>query len=187
MILHLIRHGKTRSNLERRYIGSADEPLLDSEKERLASLSYPRADAVYSSPMKRAKETAAVIYPDTEPIILDGLCEISFGEFEGKTYLDLKDDPRYTEWIASGGKISPPGGEDIISFKRRAVSSVRHILSAPEAFESAAVITHGGVIMAVCEELLGAGFYDIQPPNGGVVSISSEKAGTLNDTYFILA
>ena len=52
---------------------------------------YPQVDAVFSSPLKRCTETAKVIYPDRNPIVLDDLREYDFGEFEGKTAEELQD------------------------------------------------------------------------------------------------
>ena len=45
---------------------------------------YPEVDAVVSSPLKRCTETAKLIYPDKEPMILNGLIEYDFGEFEAE-------------------------------------------------------------------------------------------------------
>ena len=60
----LIRHGKTRGNLEGRYVGCrTDEPLSPEGIEELKQRSYPRAEWVYVSPMSRCIETAEILYP----------------------------------------------------------------------------------------------------------------------------
>ena len=61
MKLILIRHGKTKGNREKRYIGKTDEPL---EKNTVIVKKYPKTDIVISSPMKRCIMTANLIYPD---------------------------------------------------------------------------------------------------------------------------
>ena len=58
----LIRHSKTAGNLMGRYIGTTDEPLCEEGIRLLENRSYPAAELVYVSPMKRCRETAALIY-----------------------------------------------------------------------------------------------------------------------------
>ena len=85
----LIRHGITNGNIEKRYIGTTDEPLIDSEKERLRKNIYPDADIIIISPMKRCIQTAEIIYGKYDDIF-DGLKECDFGKFENKIILTLK-------------------------------------------------------------------------------------------------
>ena len=78
----LIRHSKTAGNLKGRYIGTTDEPLCEEGIRLLEGKTYPTAELVYVSPMKRCRETASRIYPTLtqreEPLRRD--CD--FGEFE---------------------------------------------------------------------------------------------------------
>ena len=55
---YLIRHGRTAGNLERRYIGSTDEPLCPEGRREVSGLRAPEADRVFASPLKRCLETA---------------------------------------------------------------------------------------------------------------------------------
>ena len=107
--LILIRHGMTAGNREKRYIGMTDEKLcpigreaLNQEKKR--SL-YPAADLLFSSPLVRCLETAAILYPGQEPLIIEAFRECSFSQFEGKNYKELSDNPLYQAWIDSGGAL----------------------------------------------------------------------------------
>lgn len=59
----LIRHSKTAGNLKGRYIGTTDEPLCEEGIRLLEGKTYPAAELVYVSPMKRCRETASLIYP----------------------------------------------------------------------------------------------------------------------------
>ena len=54
-----IRHGLTAGNLEKRYIGSTDEPLCGEGIARLKMRTYPRCEVLVCSPMKRCLQTAA--------------------------------------------------------------------------------------------------------------------------------
>ena len=121
--LVFIRHGATKANKEHRYLGTTDESLsLEGvralEKEKCAG-SYPDVDYLMSSPMKRCLETAEILYPYKEPIIIPEWMEMDFGAFEGKNYLDLQDDERYQAWIDSDGMLPFPEGESRKMFIKR--------------------------------------------------------------------
>ena len=70
MTVFLIRHGQTRGNLERRWTGTTDEPLAP-EGVALARRSAGTGEflprRVWSSPLLRCRETAAILYPRMEP------------------------------------------------------------------------------------------------------------------------
>lgn len=63
----LIRHGKTKGNLECRYVGRTDESLLESEKASLKTSAYRKfkPDIVYCSRMLRCRQTAEVLFGET--------------------------------------------------------------------------------------------------------------------------
>ena len=101
----LIRHGATMGNQEKRYIGITDEALCDTGIEKLLKNVhkdiYPAADKIYVSPMKRCIQTAQIIYPGREAVVVDDLKECDFGRFEGKNYIELSGDAYYQKWIDS--------------------------------------------------------------------------------------
>lgn len=167
MKLVFIRHGKTVGNLEKRYIGRTDEPLCAEGIAELKARSYPECDIVFASPMKRCIETAKMIFPDREIIICNDLRECDFGDFEGKNYLELSDDPRYQKWVDSGGTLPFPNGEDTEKFKARCVRGFLEMLG--KCGEPAAFVVHGGTVMAIFERLAlpKRGYYDYQVQNGG--------------------
>ena len=74
MKIILIRHFMTQGNLEHRYIGTTDEPLLPGQA---ISYDYPEAEAVAVSPLKRCVETAEIIYPGTRSYVCEELRECS--------------------------------------------------------------------------------------------------------------
>lgn len=150
--IHLIRHGLTEGNLKQQYIGSTDLPLAAagvSELKRLKEeTDYPRVDAVYSSPLLRCKQSAAILYPGKEINIVDNLREIDFGDFEGKTANELEILPSYADWAA--GRINAaPNGEDNTEFAKRLCVGLNEIVRdmMSKGAEHAAVIMHGGAIM----------------------------------------
>ena len=89
MQIYLIRHGETDYNKSRRIQGQCDIELNNCGRE-LAKITAQALkdvpfDLVFTSPLKRAKETAEIIVGDRQiPVIEDvRIREISFGEYEG--------------------------------------------------------------------------------------------------------
>lgn len=125
----LIRHGKTKGNLERRYIGCrTDEELCSDGINELQKYGYPDVDRVFASPMKRCLQTAGIIYPGKPVQLVDDFRECDFGEFEGYNYEELKDCPAYQAWLASGGELPFPGGESRKDFSARCVKAFAEVI-----------------------------------------------------------
>lgn len=163
MKIALIRHGMTEGNYKRRYIGKTDEPLTDTAT---LDLKYPDCGFVISSPMKRCIETAEFIYPKREITVCDDLRECDFGDFENKSYEDLKDNADYIKWLESNGTLPFPNGEPHEDFKARCIEGF--LKSLAPGVKRAAFIIHGGTIMAIMQSLFGGGFYDYQIRCGGM-------------------
>ena len=168
MTIYLIRHGQTRGNLERRYMGVTDQPLCPQGRAALADWRGPEAEAVYVSPLRRCRETAAILYPGTAQTAVPGLRETDFGAFEGHTYEELKDSPAYQAWLDSAGQAAPPGGESREQVRRRVLAAFRTVTAGHAPGERLALVVHGGTIMTLLEALEPGGqFYRWQAPNGG--------------------
>ncbi len=152
--IYLIRNGYTKGSIEGRYIGHTDESLSEDGKKQLTELTenyiFPDVDVVISSPLKRCTETAKIIYPDREPIIIDDIKECNFGEFEGLTADELADDENFKAWIKGGLDIAPPFGESNRAFSMRIFSGFVKIIEGilKSGIKETAIITHGGVIMS---------------------------------------
>ncbi len=177
MIINFIRHGKTDGNLEKRYIGRTDEPLCAEGIEDIRRNKYPSCDIVISSPMKRCIQTADIIYPDKKIIIFDDLRECDFGDFEGKNYVELSDNPDYQKWIDSNGTDTFPNGENPYDFRKRCTET---FLKAVRIYsdKNLTFVVHGGTIMSVMEKFAvpKRDYYGWQVKNGhGFVSVYSEE------------
>lgn len=153
--IYLFRPGLTAGNFNAQYIGSTDEPLDARGTAQLqkltAAYTYPQVDAVFTSPLRRARQSAAILYPDSHAIALDGLKECNFGTFEGKTAAELQDDPRFTEWLSGDLKARPPQGESGAEFTARIAEAFEKIVDSmlKTGVESAAIVTHSGVLMTI--------------------------------------
>ena len=155
--IHLIRHALTAENTEGKYIGQTDVPASEAGLKQIKNLvgeneGYPYAEVVISSPLKRCLQTAKLIYPDKEPVIMDDLTEYDFGDFEGCTAEELKDLDTFKTWLAGTEPDTPvPFGESQSQFNKRIcecfVRIVEGIMKAGT--ESTAIITHGGIIRSL--------------------------------------
>lgn len=154
--LHILRHGLTKGNLDGLYIGHTDTPLCTEGKEQLLQmkkeLCYPDCSFLFSSPLSRCTETAKILYPSVKPIIIDGLIEYNFGEFEGKSAAELYEkQPLFPRWLAGEEGVAPPFGETNEDFAKRVCSSFVKIVDGllKTGADNAVIITHGGVMGAI--------------------------------------
>lgn len=153
--IHLIRHGLTQGNIEGRYIGSTDMPICEQGERQLEQMrdqcEYPNVGRVYVSPLTRARQSAAILFPEHEQSVTDGLRELDFGDFEGKTGEELDKLPEFREWIGSAMASAPPNGESGAALVERVSVALADIFAEMmrDRVSSAAVVTHGGVIMTL--------------------------------------
>lgn len=150
--LYLIRHGITQGNIDGKYIGQTDLALCPEGKRQIEELCskeiYPNIGKVYSSPLSRCLETAEIIYPEHKLMIVDELCEMNFGDFEGKTREQLQDLREYTDWLRGGADACPPNGEKYGEFMLRCIEGLDIVFSdmMKHNITRAACVTHAGVI-----------------------------------------
>ena len=163
----LLRHGATPGNLEKRYIGTTDEPLSEEGRKQLATVHFPAPELLVCSPLRRCIETAELVFPGMPCIIEPDFRECDFGDFEEKNYTDLSSDPRYQAWIDSGGTLPFPGGESPAAFRNRCAAAFSSLLREHSAIHDMALVVHGGTIMSILSDRLGGDYYSYQIPNGG--------------------
>ncbi|MBU5430171.1 histidine phosphatase family protein [Kineothrix sp. MSJ-39] len=187
----LLRHGQTQGNLEKRYIGKTDEPLLMEDTERIQKVSslqkrlkqenFARPQKLFVSPMLRCRQTAELLFPGQEQVVIDKLREMDFGRFEGKNYRELSPDPAYQAWIDSGGRLPFPEGEDRACFIRRTMDGFRQMTE--QAWQGncrqLAAVVHGGSIMAIISSLLQDDYFAYQVSNLAGYAFCYEGAGKI--------
>ena len=149
-----IRHGETAWNVDARLQGHLDIPLNDTgrwQARRLAlALADETIDAVYSSDLLRALETAQAVAAagSGRAIVTDtGLRERGFGEFEGLTFNEIEARwPEQSErWRKRDPAYGPAGGEVLADFYTRCVATVTRLAGAHPG-QTIAVVAHGGVM-----------------------------------------
>ena len=168
--IQLIRHGITKGNLEKRFIGCrTDEPLCSQGIEEIKKLTdakiYNDSDLIFSSPLKRCIETAKLIFPDKEINIIENFKEIDFGLFENLNHKELNGNKSYQRWIDSNGTDDLPRGEKLKDFADRTMDAFEKMLKASNG-KSVSAVAHGGTIMAIISALKGGNFYDYFCQNG---------------------
>jgi broad specificity phosphatase PhoE len=155
----LVRHGAT--DYAGTFCGQIDPDLNtigERQAEELAvSLTASGIQAVYSSDLRRARQTAEKVagHCDLPHYSLPGLRELAFGEWEGLTWMEIQ--TRFPKearlWTAQYPNRPAPGGESIHDFNARVLRTVRCILA--EADHSVCIVSHGGVMRLALTRLFG--------------------------------
>jgi broad specificity phosphatase PhoE len=156
----LARHGESDWNRDQRWQGHADRPLTDLGRSQAQSLAERLADidldAIYSSDLTRARETAEIV---ARPRGLDvttipALREVDVGSWSGLTRAEAEQ--RYPEgyrrWLA--GEEGWDDGETYKQLGDRVVDAIREIAAAHPG-NRVLVLAHGGSIRAVHAAALG--------------------------------
>ncbi|MBD7913527.1 histidine phosphatase family protein [Clostridium sp. Sa3CUN1] len=175
IIIYLIRHGKTIANERKLYCGKTDLPLSDigiREIEKLKSeINYPSCERYFTSGAKRANETFNILYENEKYIELKGFFEYDFGDFEMKSYEELKENKNYIKWIMDEeGNVSCPNGESKNTYKKRIKEEFKAFINTvrKENLKEVLVVSHGGTIGTILEEFYdnSKNFYSWQPRCG---------------------
>lgn len=177
--LILIRHGETEWNRKGKYCGWKNISLNKTGKKQARKVQKlirkEKFDAVYSSSLKRAYQTAKILFPKRKIQLVPHLRELSFGIFEGLTHFEIMQKHRktYSEWLNSPSKNHIPKGEKFGNFRKRIIKALKKIARMNEG-KKVAVVTHGGVIMMLlCEikEMHSDRFWENHVGNGSVVRV----------------
>lgn len=160
MELIFIRHFPTKGNCLKQYIGRTDESLDETAvKEILNEIGntkafYPQVECVVTSPMIRCKQTTELIYPGIQTFSCELLKETDFGDFEGKTYEELKDNEDYQQWLMSGATGVVPNGESRAQFRARCLAGMDEVMDMliEKELSKAAIVVHGGTMMSLMSE-----------------------------------
>lgn len=160
MILYCVRHGESQFNAQGRIQGQTDTPLSPlgvRQSEALARelAGYP-VQAVYSSPLRRALETAQPIAAALgQEVRTDArLMEINAGIFQGLDWSQIEqqypDEAR--RWKSFDPDFVIPGGESRRSLMQRGRQALEAIREA--GWSQAVVVAHGGLLAAAIKALL---------------------------------
>lgn len=152
-----MRHGATEWSLAGRHTGRTDVPLLPQGVEQAAAagalvrrLLAGQEPLVFTSPLQRARHTAALALPDHEAEVADALVEYDYGRFEGMTSTEiLAADP---EWDLFGAGC--PEGENVHRVAARCDAFAAK-LDRVAAGRAVVAFTHGHLSRILTARLLG--------------------------------
>lgn len=153
-MIYLVRHGESEANIQKRYSGITDVALSlkgkDQAKIAGQNLKSKKISYIYSSPLKRAKDTAEIICNvnniDENRIITENcLIEVNFGIFENMTWDEMRLNHREeTEnWILKKHKYKFPEGECYNDIIKRISSFIDSVS------DNSVIVTHFGVIQSI--------------------------------------
>ena len=153
-MLVLVRHGRTAANAGGLLLGRADPPLDDHGMAQAASLGGAVAGArrVVSSPLRRARETAAALGLPVE--VDERWVELDYGEWDGRPIADVPLEA-WRRWRADVD-FAPPGGESLADLGRR-VRAACDELAAEAADTDVVVVSHVSPIKAAVAWALDVG------------------------------
>lgn len=158
MELHLIRHGETNWNKERRVQGQSDSHLTDlgtqQAKEFGQRIAHLEFDKIYCSSSLRTRQTAEYAFPElaTEIKYLDELREIFLGPWEGHLYEDLaQSEPEsHGHFWEQPHLFQLSGAESFFELQQRAIDAVAEIEAAHRtdsvSGRKVAIVSHGALI-----------------------------------------
>lgn len=160
--LLLIRHGETEWNREGRYHGHTDIELNKTGMEQARRLgqrlSHENIDAIYSSSLTRAIQTAQHISEahDLSVIGCDELKELNLGDFEGKWFKESGDNGRSLETAWENGDVDfpIPGGETLYELQSRVSGFLSELLERHDS-GTLALVAHGGSLRIALCHLIG--------------------------------
>jgi alpha-ribazole phosphatase len=151
--LYLIRHA--RPAVEGVLLGQSDPPLSElGRNEARRAFSGFHVERVYSSPLHRSLETAALLRSSSEVIVLDELTEISLGAWDGKSWEEIQrvDAQLANRKIEDWFGVTPPDGEPWSAFNARIVKALDLVRAGPM---PAAIVAHSAVNAVIAATLQG--------------------------------
>ncbi len=164
----LVRHGATDWNLQGRCQGSSDRELSEAgirQAGQIADLlGNEELSAIYSSHLRRARQTAEIISrPHDLPVLIEeNLRELDHGELEGLTFNEIK--TRYGEflirWRSEPADLRVPGGERLADVAERAWNGLKDIVQRHPDAARILVVSHNFPILGIVCRVTGTHLND---------------------------
>ncbi len=174
----LIRHGEPTASTRGRCHGKLDVELSETGREQmrhaLERLSNLRADAIYTSPLRRALDSAAIVNRrlQLQLRVSPQLEEINFGAFEGLRYEEIEElyPNAYKSWMKNPSSMTFPDGESFAQMKKR-VLCFKESLVFMHRRQTLVIVSHGGtnrIILGQALEIPDRQLFRLDQTYGGI-------------------
>lgn len=190
--LYLIRHGETDWNVAGRIMGTQPVPLNANGRRQAAELAAVLAElhkkqrlaALYASPLLRTVQTAELLASSCAMTVTtdERLREIGVGDWEGRYWRDLDQEPIRLHWYSRPHDTRFPNGESLGDVQTRAVTAVAEALDRHPG-GAIALVSHGDVLRAILAHFLGTG---LEPMRRLRFDHASLTALHLTDTAWVV-
>ena len=197
--LILVRHALTVDNQKSRLSGHIDSSISDEGKEQIDKITnYLKdfdIDKIYTTTSSRTKDTVKKLseLKSIEIIEKESLKEISFGDFEGLTFDEIKDKypKEFQDMIEKGYEYKYPNGESLIDSYNRVCIELDNIISNNDD-RTILICSHGGTIRNIITYLISNSYkyhWNFKIDNGSVTILEVQDGFTvitaMNNTSFI--
>lgn len=171
----LIRHGKTYANEQKLYYGFSDIDLSNDGIDQLNMLKkqikYEKANVFVTSGLKRTNQTLKILFGNVDYIEDESFKEMNFGDFELKSYENLKHNKDYLKWVENIEQNEIPNGETKKQFENRVINGFDNLIKncIKNGIKDIVVVCHSGVISVIMMYLFNKenkNFYDWLPQCG---------------------
>ncbi|MHA6252612.1 histidine phosphatase family protein [Oceanobacillus sp. CAU 1775] len=184
MVITLLRHGMTEENERGAYIGWSN-PSLSEEgirelKKQKQQLVVNEIHSVFSSDLIRCVETAEVFFPNHYIQKMDGLRELNFGKWEGKSFEELKNSSGYRFWLDNLFTSAPEEGEHFKTFSKRidfAYQAIKQKML-DQRYSNIVIVAHGGVLRYLLTKFVHSDktYFDWKVPYGAGYQLTWSEA-----------
>lgn len=197
--LILVRHALTVDNQKSRLSGHIDSYISEEGKEQIDKITnYLKdfdIDKIYTTTSSRTKDTVKKLseLKSIEIIEKESLKEISFGDFEGLTFDEIKDKypKEFQDMIEKGYEYKYPNGESLIDSYNRVCIELDNIISNNDN-RTILICSHGGTIRNIITYLISNSYkyhWNFKIDNGSVTILEAQDGFTvitaMNNTSFI--
>jgi len=190
MKVYLLRHGRTEGNEKKLYYGKTDLPLSKGGIEGLLDLKNHSDYTVckntlfYTSGMKRAEESFEILFGNLPHTQLSSFFEMNFGDFEGFSYEELKNNADYIKWCQGDNLTNIcPNGESYMIMQKRVLAAFFELCQQNKDF---LLLFHGGPISVIMAKLFTKeekNLWQWQPLNGKGYEITIDNGNYSYENY----
>lgn len=186
--IYIIRHGESHQNAEDLLSGSSDVKLSAAGKRQCLALrdffnNIP-VESVFSSRLSRAKESARLIFPNHDAIVLQFMREINYGTYEGyrRDLYKNNEDEIIRQWTEAPSGLVFPEGDSIQEHAKNTLIGFKELAIAHKG-RTIACVSHRTTIRLLVSSILGLDlnyFRRVPCSNCGITVVNMDEWNELS-------